>query len=95
MVSDNAKITMIAVINETIKIKKEHPYADAEDIMPTVMHTISKISKNNEAKLAAISAVDLTIKHMDKNPESSEKEIFQNILNRSADIISSLQQDKE
>ena len=93
MVNDNANIAMIAAINEAIKIKKEHPYADAEDIMPTVMHTITNISKNNEAELAAISAVDATIKYMDQNPTAHEKDIFQSIINRSSEILNSLRQE--
>jgi hypothetical protein len=95
MVNDNIKIVMIAAINEAIKIKKQKPYADAEDIMPSVLMLISNFSKRDDSRLGAIAAVNSTIKYMNKNPGANEKEIFQFILDNSSEIINTIQQTEQ
>jgi hypothetical protein len=90
MASDNSKLVMIAAVNEAMKFKKQHPNADAEDIMPHVMRTIQGISRDSDAKISAIAAADSTIKFMWKNPDATEKQIFQFILDKSSEIMDSV-----
>lgn len=93
MANEDSKIIMIAAVNEAVKLKQKHPFADAEDIMPKIMPLVANLSRKEEVKLCAIAGVNSAIKYMDKNPKANEKEIFQFILDNHPETINPLTQE--
>ncbi|MEM4152805.1 MAG: hypothetical protein QXK80_01660 [Candidatus Pacearchaeota archaeon] len=87
----NEKLSMIIAINKALDYKRINSNAEIEEIL---RHVMKEINFKGNAKIAAIAAATEAIKYKEKNPQAKDKEILQAILNRSDEILNSIEKIK-
>jgi|SRR3989344_330015 len=78
---------MIASVNEALKFIKENPNRSDED---AIAHMISTTKAQEKIKMIGLAATSFALGYRQRKNMAKDKEIFQFILDKSTEIINSV-----
>ncbi len=84
------ELFMIWAVNEALKYLKKNPKKEIHDAISYFVDGARHILAKEELKLSAIGAVNAAMRYKELHPSAKDKEIFQHVLDKSAEIIYSL-----
>jgi geranylgeranyl pyrophosphate synthase len=87
MIIKEPEIAMINAASSALDYLARKPRANDEE---TIRHIILSVNAKDEAKLGAIAAADKALKMNRINPESSDKQIVQEITNHVFHILADI-----
>ena len=86
MITDS-KLVMTVAGSAAMSYKKKKPAADTDEILSHVMKAVF-----SEEKVFGIAAANYVIEYLKKHPHATEKEVMQNLVNESNEIINSIEE---
>lgn len=88
----DVKLAMMVTALAALDYLKLKPTADVESVM---RHIIEKVHADNDAKIAGIAAANFVIKYVQQNPGLSQKQVMQQLVNSTNEILDSIENETQ
>ncbi|MEK6918394.1 MAG: hypothetical protein AABW51_05595 [Nanoarchaeota archaeon] len=91
MIKDKRILVMVGA-SSALSYKKMKPHSETEE---TIKHVLRSLDCSQEMKIFGVAGASFVLKHLEKNPDVTEKEAIQKLSNETNSILMNIESQEE